>query len=184
MKKIILLFLFLVAVGVAYAAPVKITASGEAYGHHGACEGWNACGSPQECALLACKANGFQKLVSYGDVKPCTELGDCQLFNYDLSVDCNWGNFCAVAGVTDIWCDEGTWTGACSATLPDQSGSSHDSKNSASRGSKGKGNGDITITGDEEEEEEETNPEVPEFGVVAAGIALVGALAIFAVKRK
>jgi hypothetical protein len=88
--------------------PTKITGVGEAYGHHGQCDGFNGCNDAATCALAACKVRGYTELVSYGEAKPCTEFNVCHLFN-NLSantcdVDCNWGNGCRVAGVTDIVC--------------------------------------------------------------------------------
>lgn len=81
-----------------------ITAPGEAYGHHGNCSGWNGCGDAATCAQWACEVNGYEKVFSFGDQKPCTEFGNCNLFNYRGSVQKNWGNWCEVMGVTDIYC--------------------------------------------------------------------------------
>lgn len=81
-----------------------ITATGEAYGHHGNCSGWNGCGDAATCAQWACEVNGYEKVFSFGDQKPCTEFGNCNLFNYRGSVQKNWGNWCEVMGVTDIYC--------------------------------------------------------------------------------
>lgn len=155
------------------AEPVKITVEGEAYGHHGQCAGWNSCGSAQGCALAACQANGFNTLVSYGDQLPCTSFNNCNLFNdvNTLSLQCEWGNGCAVMGVTDIWCDNGSWTGKCEAILPDQSNPPDDHD----------GGSDVE-NGDGENNEED--PQVPEFGVVAATLALVGAVVIVGLKRR
>lgn len=83
---------------------VQITASGEAFGHHGACSGWNSCGNAATCALWACEVKGFSELVSFGADRPCTEFAMCHLFNSRGSVQYNWGNWCAVRGVTDIVC--------------------------------------------------------------------------------
>lgn len=83
---------------------VKITAPGEAYGHHGACSGWNGCGDAATCAKWACEAKGYQNLVSYGEVKGCTKFNKCNLFNSYNDVDYNWDNHCDVLGVTDIVC--------------------------------------------------------------------------------
>jgi hypothetical protein len=72
---------------------------------------------------MACKANGFDTLVSYGDGKPCTQFNNCHLFNNvnsGLSLDCNWGNWCDVSGVTDILCDDGSFNAVCRADLPSQ----------------------------------------------------------------
>jgi cysteine-rich repeat protein len=90
---------------------VKITQPGYAYGHHGACSGWNTCGNAQTCAQKACEANGYSNLVSYGDARPCTQFTNCSLFydiNTNLSYQANWGNWCNVMGVTDIVCNTGT----------------------------------------------------------------------------
>ncbi len=89
---------------------VQITAGGEAYGHHGQCSGWNSCGNAATCALWACYAKGYSHLTSYGAEMPCTSFGVCHLFNSpcggpgQCSIQYNWGNWCGVAGVTDIKC--------------------------------------------------------------------------------
>lgn len=82
----------------------KITKVGEAYGHHGNCEGWNGCGDAATCALWACEANGYTTLMSFGEDKPCTQFENCHLFSGRGYVDWNWGNWCDVRGVTDIVC--------------------------------------------------------------------------------
>ena len=82
----------------------KITKTGEAYGHHGQCSGWNACGDAATCALWACEVNGYSTLMSYGEDKPCTQFENCHLFNYRGNIQWNWGNWCDVRGVTDIVC--------------------------------------------------------------------------------
>lgn len=86
--------------------PVQITAPGEAYGHHGSCYGWNACGDAATCAQWACQANGFSTLVSYGASGSCTGFDTCSLLidGPDGGVERNWGNFCDVFGVTDVVC--------------------------------------------------------------------------------
>ena len=86
---------------------IKITATGEAYGHHGACGGWNGCGDAATCALWACQVNGFSTLVSYGADLPCTQFSVCNLFYDQNNVQMNWGNWCDVQGVTDIVCLDG-----------------------------------------------------------------------------
>jgi hypothetical protein len=83
---------------------VRITAEGEAYGHHGDCSGWNGCGDAATCALWACEVNGYSELVSFGEDRPCTEFGVCHLFHSRGDIDWNWGNSCPVQGVTDIFC--------------------------------------------------------------------------------
>jgi hypothetical protein len=102
------------------ATSVQITATGEAYGHHGACQGFNACGDAATCALAACKDQGYTELVSYGEAKPCTEFNVCHLFYGFVADQCavqyNWGNWCAVAGVTDIVCKNPG--GPCTADGP------------------------------------------------------------------
>lgn len=87
---------------------VLITSPGEAYGHHGACSGWNGCGDAATCAQWACEVKGYDQLVSYGDQRPCTQFGNCNLFNSRGSVQMNWGNWCPVMGVTDIRCSSKT----------------------------------------------------------------------------
>ena len=83
---------------------VKITRQGEAYGHHGACYGWNGCGDAATCALWACEVNGYAQLQSYGEDRPCTQFEVCHLFYGRGSIQWNWGNWCDVFGVTDIVC--------------------------------------------------------------------------------
>jgi hypothetical protein len=99
---------------------VQITATGEAYGHHGACNGFNACGDAATCALAACKDQGYTELVSYGAAKPCNQFNVCHLFYGVVADPCgvqyNWGNWCAVAGVTDIVCKNPG--GPCSVNGP------------------------------------------------------------------
>jgi len=89
---------------------VKITAEGEAYGHHGMCSGWNGCGDAATCAQWACEVNGYNSVISYGDERPCTEFDDCNLFYERGSVDMNWRTRpdCPVMGVTDIVCSNGS----------------------------------------------------------------------------
>ena len=96
---------------------VMITTEGEAYGHHGQCEGWNGCGDAATCAQWACELNGYDQLVSYGDQRPCTQFNNCHLFadmlpdyqsycSYENGhyIDWNWGNWCDVMGVSGIIC--------------------------------------------------------------------------------
>lgn len=85
-------------------AGVTITAPGEAYGHHGACSGWNGCGDAATCALWACQVNGYANLVSYGANGPCTGFDNCHLFYSQGSIQWNWGNWCDVSGVSEIVC--------------------------------------------------------------------------------
>ena len=100
---------------------VKITSEGEAYGHHGNCEGWNQCGDAENCAQWACRVRGYSSLVSYGESRPCTQFNNCHLFQHSVIsappilsidssyqdneyIDYDWGNSCNVMGVTDIIC--------------------------------------------------------------------------------
>jgi hypothetical protein len=83
---------------------VRITADGEAYGHHGACSGWNGCGDAATCAQWACEINGYTTAVSFGDDRPCTQFDNCHLFYNQSNIQWNWGNWCNVQGVTDIDC--------------------------------------------------------------------------------
>ena len=78
--------------------------SGQGFGHHGQCEGWNGCGDAKTCAEWACNWAGYAKLVSYGKEAPCNsgEFSTCHLFNSPGDLDENWGTSCAVMGVGEI----------------------------------------------------------------------------------
>ena len=89
-----------------FPCEVKITVAGEAYGHHGACSGWNQCQDAGTCALWACEVNGYSDVSRWGDDKPCTEFNNCHLFYSRGSIDRDWGNWCGVRGVTDIYCKQ------------------------------------------------------------------------------
>ena len=89
---------------------VLITKQGEAYGHHGMCQGWNGCGNAETCAQWACEINGYDHVISYGDQRPCTQFGMCHLFYERGSIQWNWGNWCDVMGVTEIRCGGGNTT--------------------------------------------------------------------------
>ena len=80
------------------------TKPGEAYWHHGICEGWNGCKDAETCALWACNINGYSNLISYGEEKPCTESENCRLFYSQNNIQWNWGNSSSAMGVTDIVC--------------------------------------------------------------------------------
>jgi len=100
---------------------VKITQDGWAYGHHGMCSRWNKCGDAATCALKACQANGYDRLVSYGDARPCTQFENCSLFHnidIDLSYQEEWGNWCDVMGVTDIYCSNGSMSSPTPTPTP------------------------------------------------------------------
>jgi hypothetical protein len=83
---------------------VRITRPGEAYGHHGDCDGWNGCGDAETCAQWACEINGYSELVSFGVNGPCTGFDVCHLFYSQGSIQWDWGNWCGVFGVSDIDC--------------------------------------------------------------------------------
>jgi hypothetical protein len=94
---------------------VKITAKGEAFGHHGDCDGaWNQCGDAATCALWACQAKGYTTLVGYGASAACNYFQACKLLNQpgDCVPDGGWGNgvfaggevWCPLLAVTDIYC--------------------------------------------------------------------------------
>ena len=85
-------------------AGIRITSAGEAYGHHGSCDGWNGCGDAATCALWACMVNGYSSLVSHGASGPCTGFASCNLLDGPNDVQMGWGNFCEVLCVTDIDC--------------------------------------------------------------------------------
>lgn len=88
----------------AAAAGEVITPANQAYGHHGACSGWNGCGNGATCAQWACEVRGYASRVSSGAERPCTQFAMCHLFFSRGNVQMNWGNWCDVAGVTDIQC--------------------------------------------------------------------------------
>lgn len=83
---------------------VLITQNGEAYGHHGWCNGWNGCGNAQTCAQWACEIKGYRSLVSYGRNGSCRSFRVCHLFYRRGSIQWNWGNWCGVYGVSEIRC--------------------------------------------------------------------------------
>ncbi|AEX22840.1 chromosome segregation ATPase [Vibrio sp. EJY3] len=90
-----------------YPCEVKITSLGEAYGHHGSCDfSWNGCTDAATCAQWACEVNGYAEVSRWGEDKPCTEFDNCHLFWSQGSIQWNWGNWCDVQGVTDIYCKE------------------------------------------------------------------------------
>jgi hypothetical protein len=101
---------------------VRITPDGNAYGHHGECSGWNACGDAATCAKLACEAEGYTTLVSFGTAAPCTSFSNCNLINCGSQgcdvldnepcngIQYNWGNWCDVMGVGEIYCSDKTFT--------------------------------------------------------------------------
>jgi hypothetical protein len=157
MKNIIFFFVLAVCVSSVLGEPVKITGDGEAYGHHGDCYGWNACNDAETCALWACQRNGFSDLVAYGESRPCTQFGVCHLFWTSSSVQCQWGNWCDVMGVTDIWCDNGTPELMCRSDLPDQS--------------------------NPPQLPDEPNGEIPEFSVIGA-LAVLGLAGLFILNKR
>ena len=84
-------------------AGVNITPNREGYGHHGACGGWNGCGSARTCAQWACELRGAQ-LISHGRSGPAGGFRVCHLFFRRGNIHWNWGNWCGVACVGDIVC--------------------------------------------------------------------------------
>ncbi|MEE9382970.1 MAG: putative metal-binding motif-containing protein [Nannocystaceae bacterium] len=88
---------------------VSITADGVAYGHHGQCLGWNACGDAATCALWACSQEGYDTVASFGESRPCTQWNNCHLFYTPQpggGIQYNWGNWCDVMGVSEIMCSD------------------------------------------------------------------------------
>ena len=83
---------------------VMITSGTEGYGHHGACSGWNSCGSAATCAQWACAINGYNSVVSHDGGMSCQSRSVCHLFNNQNSIQWNWGNWCGVLGVGQIVC--------------------------------------------------------------------------------
>jgi len=85
---------------------VRITNGRDAYGHHGACEGWNGCRNADTCALWACQYRGFMGVVSWGRQDICGNFDECYLFEDQNRLDESWGNGdgCDLMGVGDIIC--------------------------------------------------------------------------------
>jgi hypothetical protein len=84
-------------------AGVNITPNREGYGHHGACGGWNGCGSARTCATWACELRGAA-LISFGRQGGAGGFRVCHLFRGRGNVHWNWGNWCNVACVGDVVC--------------------------------------------------------------------------------
>jgi hypothetical protein len=105
------------------AAPVKVTNTGESYGHHGSCGAWNGCQDAAHCALMVCQVNGFSSVVSYTEgLCQAGGYSSCHLFSNPTTVDCGWNMHCEIPVVSDVWCDNGQFVGACIADLPPQEG--------------------------------------------------------------
>ncbi len=86
---------------------ILITPPGVAWGSHGACSGWNDCGTAQTCALWACQNQGYQNVVSHDGGRSCMTYSTCHLFFQpapNSGVQFNWGNWCGVFGVGEIRC--------------------------------------------------------------------------------
>jgi len=94
-------------------AGTQITVEGEAYGHHGACSGWNDCGDANTCALWACLVNGFAGLVSHGREGVASEFTKVDMLRGGPTpadgVEMDWSpgdkSWCPVSVVTDIVCN-------------------------------------------------------------------------------
>ncbi len=84
---------------------VLITDNGEGYGFHGGCSGWNGCGDAKTCALWACQINGYPGVISYGRTDPCINYNVCHLFYSKTRIEWNWGNWCSIMGVSEIYCE-------------------------------------------------------------------------------
>ena len=83
----------------------RITDPGEAYGHHGACSGWNGCGNAQTCADWACQLDGASVAVSHDGGQSCQLYNVCHLFYSQGNIQWNWGNWCGVSGGSEIICE-------------------------------------------------------------------------------
>jgi hypothetical protein len=86
------------------------------FGHHGACEGWNGCGSAEGCANMACQQYGYEKATSWNAITHSPDLGctadqEWNLFgeNYPNGIDLDWNNgncnSCPLNGVANVVCD-------------------------------------------------------------------------------
>jgi len=91
---------------------VLITRDNEAYGHHGQCGGWNACGSAATCAQWACEIKGHARVTSHDGGGQCGTVGHpglhCHLFYSRGSIEWNWStnkrHWCRVLGTSAIRC--------------------------------------------------------------------------------
>ncbi|EYF05521.1 DNRLRE domain-containing protein [Chondromyces apiculatus] len=70
----------------------------------GLVQGWVDGETAVGCGGPNCDINGYANLVSYGAEGPCTGFNNCHLFHSQQSIQYNWGNWCAVSGVSDIVC--------------------------------------------------------------------------------
>ncbi|MCA9526389.1 MAG: hypothetical protein KC549_08855, partial [Myxococcales bacterium] len=81
------------------------------FGHHGACNGWNACGNAQSCANAACQMFHGTNAVRWQEGL-CQDLAriipggmDCDLFAaLPNNLDANWGNGCNIPVAYDVVC--------------------------------------------------------------------------------
>ena len=88
------------------------------FGHHGACEGWNGCGSAEGCADKACQYYGHGQALSWDVVTHslkggCTPAQQWNLFGegYPNGIDLSWNaadqcSSCPLNGVANVVCEE------------------------------------------------------------------------------
>ena len=91
------------------------------FGHHGACEGWNDCGSGEGCAAMACSYYGYAIVVGFDPIKHavgegCTDQQTWNLFNSPDNLDEGWAigdcSWCPLNGVANLYCTNG-YPGTC-----------------------------------------------------------------------
>jgi hypothetical protein len=91
------------------------------FGHHGACEGWNDCGSGDGCAAMACSYYGYAIVLGYDVVNHsvgggCTDNQNWSLFNDANTLDEGWAvgdcSWCPLNGVANLMCTNG-FPGSC-----------------------------------------------------------------------
>ena len=82
-----------------------------AFGHHGGCNSWNACGNAQNCANAACQllhrtnAVRFQQGLCQDLARNIPGGMDCDLFAaLPNNLDANWGNGCNIPVAYDVVC--------------------------------------------------------------------------------
>ena len=91
------------------------------FGHHGACDGWNDCGSGDDCAKMACSYYGYDIVVGFDIITHSVE-GGCtneqiwNLFNSPDDLDEGWASgdcsWCPLNGVANLICTNG-YPGTC-----------------------------------------------------------------------
>ena len=86
----------------------------QAFGHHGSCDTWNACGNAQNCANAVCQLRHGVNAASFREGR-CTDLKaqiaggmHCNLWSQlPNNLDVNWGGGCNIPVAYDVMCAGG-----------------------------------------------------------------------------